>query len=184
MDEVSEDEPNATGADSDSTSPPDGLDLARALIRDASTTGRRRYKKRPPPEGDHTARSAGGFSGSHPDDRDPQALSDQMNRLVDKQGWRVELQVRSVFARWPEIVGPHIAAHVRPTGFTDGRLRVRTDTRAWETELRLLLPALLRRLNEELGHQTVLYIDIETPASRPGARYRSTLKGPRKPSHD
>ena len=79
-------------------------------------------------------------SGSHPDDRDPQLLGSQLDRLVADHGWALELRVRGVFARWPELVGADVGAHCTPESFADGRLVVRTDSTAWATQLTLLAP--------------------------------------------
>ncbi|MEZ5093552.1 MAG: DciA family protein [Nocardioides sp.] len=47
---------------------------------------------------------------------------------------------------------------------------VRTDSTAWATQLRLLAPTVVRRLNEELGPDTVTVIEVLGPAARPGRR--------------
>ena len=41
---------------------------------------------------------------------------------------------------------------------------VRTDSTAWATQMRLLAPTVVRRLNEELGDGTVTVIDVRGPA--------------------
>ena len=94
-------------------------------------------------------------SGAFPDDRDPQLLDVTVNRLVDDHGWDVDLRVAGMFARWPELVGEEVARHATPESFADGTLVVRTDSTAWATQLKLLAPAVVRRLNEDLGHGTV-----------------------------
>jgi predicted nucleic acid-binding Zn ribbon protein len=162
------------GADaSDRPHADDGLDLARSLTR--ATTGRsprrRRRSDRAQPTSARTPR--GDLSGAHPDERDPQLLDTSVARVVADRGWELELRVRGVFARWPELVGDDIAAHARPESFADGRLVVRTDSTAWATQLRLLAPTVVRRLNEELGHQTVTLIEVLGP------RGPSWKKGPR-----
>ena len=58
-----------------------------------------------------------------------------VDKLVADQGWELELRVRGVFARWPELVGDEVAAHCTPETFTDGKLVVRTDSTAWATQL-------------------------------------------------
>ena len=157
----------------------DGLDLARALTRASarSTPARRPRKKtagrRPRP---------GRATGAHPDERDPQLLDATVGRIVEDHGWDLNLRVQGVFARWAEIVGAEIAGHTTPESFADGRLVVRTDSTAWATQLTLLAPALVRRLNEELGDGTVTVIDVLGPrsASRPRGRLRTRdSRGPR-----
>ena len=43
--------------------------------------------------------------------------------------------MHGVFGRWAEIVGAEVAAHCEPESFADGRLKVRTDSTAWATQL-------------------------------------------------
>ena len=137
----------------------DGLDLARAQTRATagSTPAARRRRQRRPAAQETTVR------GAHPDDRDPQLLGAMVDKLVGDQGWELELRVRGVFARWPELVGDEVAAHSTPETFTDGKLVVRTDSTAWATQLKLLTPTVLRRLNEDLGDGTVTVLEVLGP---------------------
>jgi predicted nucleic acid-binding Zn ribbon protein len=157
----------------------DGLDLARALTRASarSTPARRARKKaegrRPKP---------GRASGAHPDERDPQPLDATVGRIVEDHGWDLNLRVQGVFARWSEIVGSEIAAHTTPESFADGKLVVRTDSTAWATQLKLLAPSVVRRLNEDLGHGTVTVIEIlgpHGPSWKRGPRSVRDGRGPR-----
>src|SRR4051794_22006474 len=100
----------------------DGLDLARQLTRATARStpaARKRRARRDRPRD-------GQVSGAHPDDRDPQLLGAQVDRLVADHGWELELRVRAVFARWPELVGAEVGAHTTPESFADGKLVVRT----------------------------------------------------------
>lgn len=137
----------------------DGLDLARAQTRATAGSTPAARKKRP-----WKGRPSGTqVSGSHPDDRDPQLLSATVEKLVGDHGWELELRVRGVFARWPELVGDEIGAHSTPETFTDGKLVVRTDSTAWATQLKLLVPQVLRRLNADLGEGTVTILEVVGP---------------------
>lgn len=148
----------------------DGLDLARAMTRaSARSTPTARAKKR----GRSQPPSRSRVTGSHPDERDPQLLDTTLGRLVEDHGWELDLRVHGVFGRWTEMVGPEIGAHSTPETFADGTLVVRTDATAWATQLKLLAPTVVRRLNEELGHGTVLVIEVLGP------RGPSWKKGPR-----
>ena len=156
----------------------DGLDLARAAARAAAGSMPRGVKRRKP----FRRRTDTQSSGARPDGRDPQLLGAQLERLIGDRGWELELRVRGVFARWPELVGAEIGAHCTPESFTDGKLVVRTDSTAWATQLKLLAPTVVRRLNEELGHGTVTSIDILGPhlPQGPGGRRRTRdSRGPR-----
>lgn len=126
-----------------------GIDLARAAFAAARSrskdggagwNGNRRRNNNP-----------GQRSGSGPDERDPQLLSSALPRMIEDRGWSVPAAVGGVMGRWGEIVGSHIAAHCTPVEFNDGILTVRTDSAAWATELRMLAPQLLAKLNAELG---------------------------------
>jgi predicted nucleic acid-binding Zn ribbon protein len=155
----------------------DGLDLARALMK--ATAGSsfrkvsRRRKERPS--------SPGRVSGSHPDDRDPQLLDATLGRLVADHGWELDLRVHGVFGRWADLVGAEIADHATPESFADGRLVVRTDSTAWATQLRLLAPTVVRRLNEELGHGTVTVIEVLGPHGPSWKKGRLTSRDGRGP---
>jgi predicted nucleic acid-binding Zn ribbon protein len=157
----------------------DGLELARALTRaiaKAAPGARKRQRRRSPRGGDTE------LSGAHPDDRDPQLLGNALDRLVGERGWELELRVRAVFARWPELVGDHVGQHCTPESFADGRLVVRTDATAWATELRMLAPTVVRRLNEELGDGTVTTIEVlgpHLPTWKKGRRSTRDGRGPR-----
>jgi predicted nucleic acid-binding Zn ribbon protein len=124
----------------------------------AGSSTRKAVKRRKP-----AAPPRGRVSGSHPDDRDPQLLDATLGRLVADHGWELDLRVHGVFGRWGELVGPEIADHATPESFAEGRLVVRTDSTAWATQLRLLAPTVVRRLNEELGHGTVTVIEVLGP---------------------
>lgn len=158
----------------------DGLDLARSLTRaTAGSTPRRKARMRGK---DRPASPRSRVSGAHPDDRDPQTLDSTLARLVDDRGWELDLRMRGVFARWPELVGDEVAAHCHPETFTDGKLVVRTDSTAWATQLTLLAPTVVRRLNEELGHGTVVVIDVvgpHLPNWKKGRRSMRDGRGPR-----
>lgn len=142
---------------------PDGLDLARAAARAASRAPggpkRRTYKENKP----YLRRGRGGVSGAHPDDRDPQLLGSSLERLVANAGWETDLRVQGVFGRWGDLVGAEVGAHCTPETLTDGVLVVRTDSTAWATQMRLLAPSVVKRLNVELGHGTVVKVEVLGP---------------------
>ena len=171
--------PDAT-ADPDDDRRDDGLDLARALTRATARSSSLPAKRRSSRKPDRP--TTGRVTGSHPDDRDPQLLDSTLSRLVDDHGWDLSLRVHGVFGRWPDLVGADIATHSTPESFTDGRLVVRTDSTAWATQLRLLAPRLVRRLNEELGPGTVTLIEVlgpHGPTWKKGPRSVRDGRGPR-----
>jgi predicted nucleic acid-binding Zn ribbon protein len=156
-----------------------GLELARSVV----TAIRELSKKRPrqPPRARRWS-SPAEMSGAHPDGRDPTPLGSAVDKLVAESGWSTDVAVHAVFGRWPSNVGAEVASHCTPETFADGMLRVRTDSTAWATQLRLLAPTVVRRLNEELGHGTVLRVDVagpDGPSWRRGRRSVRDGRGPR-----
>lgn len=153
-----------------------GLDLARQVARGlAGRTGERKVRagRRLADRRPATPRS----SGAHPDDRDPQTVDATLGRFVRDQGWETELRVHGVFARWEAIVGRELGQHVRPETFADGRLTVCAGSTAWATQVTLLAPDLVRRLNEVLGDGTVTSLDVQGPRPPSWTRGRLRVKG-------
>jgi predicted nucleic acid-binding Zn ribbon protein len=165
-----------------------GLDLARSIARSLARPGVRRRK----PPGRSTRRVDPQASGAHPDERDPQLLDNTIGRLISDQGWGTDVRVHGVFSRWDSIVGRDVAQHCSPESFdqsapdgsdgSGGKLVVRTDSTAWATEMKLLAPTVVRRLNEELGDGTVTRIEVlgpHGPSWKRGPRSVRDGRGPR-----
>ncbi|WP_418958059.1 DUF721 domain-containing protein [Streptomyces tritici] len=160
------------------TPEPSGVDLARVALRAAKEQARARgaaaqQKKQ--------ARRGGGLrSGAHADGRDPMALGAAINRLITERGWETPAAVGGVMGRWPQIVGEDLAKHCVPLRYDeepDARvLTVQCDSTAWATQLRLLAPRLVARLNEDLGHGTVRVIKVLGPSA--GPRRYGSLRAP------
>ena len=175
-----------------------GLDLARSIARALARPGARRRRGSStgstdaagsPTRSRHGKRSDPQLSGAHPDDRDPQPLDATIRRLIDDQGWGTDVRVHGVFSRWDLIVGREVAQHCTPESFRQsdegptpgGRLLVRTDSTAWATQMKLLAPQVVRRLNEELGDGTVVVIDVEGPHGPSWKRGRRSVRDGRGP---
>jgi predicted nucleic acid-binding Zn ribbon protein len=157
---------------------PDGTELAQSLLARAAAAARgdfgRVRRRRDTDKGRRRRRSPGaGWSGPGGDDRDPQALDTALDRLVGEHGWGQELAVHGVIARWDQIVGAEVAAHVRTEKYADGELTVRADSTAWATQVKLLAPDLVRRLNAEIGDGSVTRVKVLGPHAP------SWRKGPR-----
>jgi predicted nucleic acid-binding Zn ribbon protein len=145
---------------------PSGVDLARVALRAAKEQARARgdaaqQKKQ--------ARRGGLRSGARADGRDPMALGAAINRLLTERGWETPAAVGGVMGRWPQIVGEDLANHCVPEKYDEDErvLIVRCDSTAWATNLRLLAPQLVARLNEDLGHGTVRFLKVNGPSGPP-----------------
>ncbi|HWS59015.1 MAG TPA: DciA family protein, partial [Actinotalea sp.] len=146
-------------------------EVARAALNRAKAAARARGL-RPGQTGQRRA-SPEVRSGPGRDGRDPTLVGDTLARLAGERGWSAELSVGGVIGRWREVVGDQVAEHCVPETFEDGVLVVRADSTAWATNLTLLVPQLLARLETELGRDVVRKVAVQGPA---GPRW---VKGPR-----
>ena len=112
---------------------------------------------------------AAGWS-ARPHREDPQPLNAAVGGLLSARGWQRRAAVGGVFGKWPEIVGPQLAAHTTPDSFDDGELVIEADSPAWATQVRLLAPQLLKRLADELGADTVRKVRVRGPSGPRGKR--------------
>ncbi|GHB66058.1 UPF0232 protein [Streptomyces cirratus] len=143
--------------------PLSGVDLARQALAAAREQARARGNAAPGKK----RQQQGLRSGARADGRDPMPLMAALARLRTEHGWEMPMAVAGVMERWPEIVGPEIAAHCVPERYEDRELVVRCDSSAWAAQLKLLAPQLVARLNAELGQDTVRMIKVHGPGGRP-----------------
>jgi predicted nucleic acid-binding Zn ribbon protein len=136
---------------------------------------------RPARPGGLAAGTPAGPGGRRQRREDPEPLNAAINGLIDARGWRLAAAAGSVFGRWEQIVGPELAAHTRPDGFSGGELTVTADSTAWATQVRLIAAALVRRVNAELGDGAVKRVKVRGPAGprRPGQWRVRDSRGPR-----
>ncbi|PJI91065.1 DUF721 domain-containing protein [Luteimicrobium subarcticum] len=116
-------------------------------------------------------------TGTGRDGRDPQLLGSVMAHLLQTRGWVEEVSVGGVIGRWREIVGDQVADHCVPETFEDKVLTVRTDSSAWATQVRLLVPRLLELLGSEVGQGVVTEVRVLGPAGRSFRRGPKSVKG-------
>jgi predicted nucleic acid-binding Zn ribbon protein len=79
---------------------------------------------------------------------DPTPLADALTSYLKQAGLTKRVQQAGIVEEWAELVGPQIAAVTEPESVTpDGVLRVRVATAQWATELGMMSPKILARLN-------------------------------------
>ena len=71
-----------------------------------------------------------------------------------------------LWAAWPELVGPAVAAHAEPSSLRERVLRVRADSPAWATEIGYLREEIRRRANDHLGREVVTEVRVWTGPGR------------------
>lgn len=75
-------------------------------------------------------------------------LADVLEEYLANSPLGKGVQRAEVVRRWPELVGPQIAAVTQAESVSaDGVLRVRVATAPWATELSLMTPRILARVN-------------------------------------
>ncbi|WP_374203250.1 DUF721 domain-containing protein [Streptomyces sp. ST2-7A] len=158
----------AEGPDRPAPAEPTGVDLARVALRAA----RQRARERGVPDRQGRVRRAGVRSGARPGGRDPLLLGAALDRLTSERGWEMPLAVGGVWGRWPDVVGPEIGRHCLPERYDEEErvLTVRCDSTAWATQLRLLAPQLVAKLNAAAGQGSVRLLRVLGPGGPPRGR--------------
>lgn len=84
--------------------------------------------------------------------RKPKRLGDLVGDVLAEAGIADRIAQARVIPDWAELVGEQIARVTEPLSVTrQGTLFVAVRTNAWMTELSLLEPTLLERLNKRTG---------------------------------
>ncbi|HEU5153466.1 MAG TPA: DUF721 domain-containing protein [Gemmatimonadales bacterium] len=78
----------------------------------------------------------------------PTALKEALDKYLKSAGLARRVQQASVLDDWAKLVGPQIARVTEPESVTpDGVLRVRVASAPWASELGLMTPTILARIN-------------------------------------
>ncbi|HVA71800.1 MAG TPA: DUF721 domain-containing protein [Candidatus Limnocylindrales bacterium] len=92
-------------------------------------------------------------------------LSAALRRMKDPQAAKTWLK-----AAWPKLVGEAMAAHIRPSIFAKGVLRIEADSREWQKQAEWMHKEICERVNRSWGGKLVQEIRVER-AARPGPRF-------------
>ena len=113
---------------------------------------------------------------------DPTLISNVLNNLIQERDWDSGLAVGTLFATWPQVVGPEIAQHTTPLSMLDGRLLVQCSSTAWATQLNFVGPSLLETIRSSAPGALVdslEFIGPTAPSWKRGLRTISNGRGPR-----
>jgi predicted nucleic acid-binding Zn ribbon protein len=89
--------------------------------------------------------------GSDRSDDGPRRVSETLDDVVRHLAPQSAGEFGAIFGRWEEIVGPALAAHVRPLRVTEDALVLSADHPAWATQVRALGTAVLAQVGEATG---------------------------------
>ena len=126
---------------------------------------------------DHRPGFAHDGTGSGYGRHDPHQLGTALGSLVARGGWSESLAVSSVIARWAHIVGDNVAEHCRIERFEDAVLTIRTSSTAWSNQMRLLIPHVRQRIDDELGAGAVREVIIHGPQAPSWKHGRWSVQG-------
>ena len=113
---------------------------------------------------------------------DPTLISNVLNNLIQERDWDSGLAEGTLFATWPQVVGPEIAQHTTPLSTLDGRLLVQCSSTAWATQLNLVGPSLLETIQSSAPGalvESLEFIGPTAPSWKRGLRTISNGRGPR-----
>ncbi len=113
---------------------------------------------------------------------DPTLISNVLNNLIQERDWDSGLAEGTLFATWPQVVGPEIAQHTTPLSTLDGRLLVQCSSTAWATQLNLVGPSLLETIQSSAPGalvESLEFIGPTAPSWKRGMRTISNGRGPR-----
>ncbi|MFD8627927.1 DciA family protein [Streptomyces hygroscopicus] len=112
---------------------------------------------------------------------EPITLRAALDELIaQRMGW-LSTTAAAVIAVWPSIVGEEVARHVTAVDVDPdaGALVLRPDSSAWATQVRLLAPMLIPRLNIEIGGETLTTIRLlPPPRLKPSAKAAPVARAP------
>ena len=113
---------------------------------------------------------------------DPTLISNVLNNLIEERDWNSGLAEGTLFATWPQIVGPEIGQHSTPLSMLDGRLLVQCSSTAWATQLTLVGASLLETIRSSAPGalvESLEFIGPTAPSWKRGLRTISNGRGPR-----
>ncbi|HEX7246796.1 MAG TPA: DUF721 domain-containing protein [Actinomycetota bacterium] len=104
---------------------------------------------------------AKGFGGrQRPRSSDSVSLGEIVDGLLREQVFSRGMPVAQLASRWPEIVGPRLAAETSPAGLDDGVLTVEVSTGPWGAQASFLHEEIRRKADEALGGGSVARVRV------------------------
>ena len=96
----------------------------------------------------------------------PRPVGESVERVAGRLGAPPVAALKTVFGDWRAAVGDAVADHAEPVSLTDGVLVVAVEQPGWATQLKLLAPELIGRLNDRAGAGTVKSLEVRVKGAR------------------
>ncbi len=109
---------------------------------------------------------AKGFGGrGRPRSGESVSLGEIVDGLLREQVFSRGMPVAQLASRWPEIVGPRLAAETAPAALDDGVLTVEVSTGPWGAQATFLHEEIRRKADAALGEGSVrrVRVVVRTP---------------------
>ena len=90
----------------------------------------------------------------------PQSLKTLLSDLIESKGWSDKIDEGRLPDIWDEVVGEHIAKATKVRKFENGVLFVSTDSSTWRSEIKLMAPMLIEKLNEKIGKNLIKELKV------------------------
>ena len=110
-----------------------------------------------------SSRTGGPTPSPQPSRNDPRLVGNIALNEVRERSWTRSLAAGKVVGRWSDIVGDLVAGHCPVESFEEGKLVVRANSTAWAVQLRLMIPQVMARIDEEVGPGVVDTLVVLAP---------------------
>jgi predicted nucleic acid-binding Zn ribbon protein len=97
---------------------------------------------------------------------EPVPLRDAVAKVGKELGVPAPDAISVLDARWPDVVGPQIAAHAKVRSVRDGECTIEVDGPVWATQLRYAANDVLERANEHCGAVVLTSVKVVVGAPR------------------
>ncbi|WP_329212512.1 DUF721 domain-containing protein [Streptomyces sp. NBC_01708] len=146
-----------------------GVDLARVALRAAQAAA----KTTPQPKrrtGASAPRRVPGSGG-----REPLPFGTAISRMVAERGWELAAAGGNILEQWPAIA-PTLAANVAAVRYDleTRTLHLQPATPAHRTQLNLHQRAIIAKINQAVGPDSVRHLEILTPSALSSREYPAT----------
>lgn len=110
--------------------------------------------------------------------RDPSKMTGVLQRLFKSQGLESFLDEGRLRANWETLVGPAVAQHTKIERIQGGQVTIRCDSTRWATQLRLMIPQIMKILDDQAGSLAIESLLIKGPEAPSWKRGKRSVPGP------
>jgi predicted nucleic acid-binding Zn ribbon protein len=97
---------------------------------------------------------------------EPVPLSEAVAKVGKELGVPAPDALSTLLARWPDIVGPAVAAHATVRSVRDGECTIEVDGPAWATQLRYAANDVVARANTHCGEAVLTSVRVVVAGPR------------------